>query len=408
MRTRTVLVVLAVLAGLVAVVLLGVGTGESSQLQVSWVSDTARDNTFNHHAVGAGPDGIVVAPVTGVPGVDEMDSQTCSLVRLGRESGAVRWRQTVPPDTCFSHALTQPAIADVDGDGSLEVAVATTENELVVFGAADGEQVFNVSMPTYGYGQPTVGNLTASPGQEVVVADIRGHVAAVASDGTVLWRATLENSTWASPVVADVDGDGAAEVVVGTNHRVVVFSASGHVEWQRSVSANTIAVGQADGDAALEVFATKTQRLVALDGANGTDEWRETFDAIPRVKHVVDADGDGETEVYVSLTNHHVVSLAADSGDREWETTVVDGIEEPMAAPVVGDVTGDEALEVVAVAYDGTVAVLDSATGDELAAYSRDVPILTFATLADVDGDGVAEIVVRYADGRVLTLDATE
>lgn len=406
MRTSTVVVVLAVVAGLVATLLLGAGAGSGGQLSANWVSDTARDNTLNHHPVGVGPNGtVVVAPVTGVPNVDEMDDQTCSLVRLGPANGVVSWRQTLPPEKCFSHALTQPAIDDVDGDGTLEVAVATTENELVVFDAEDGRAEFAVSMPTYGYGPPTIANLTAAPGKEIVVADIRGHVAAVSANGTVRWRYDLGNSTWASPVVADVDGDGAPEVLVGTNRRTVLLNAAGEVEWQRPVSGNTIAVGQVDDDPALEVFATETQLLVALDGENGREEWRASFESDPRVRTVTDADGDGDAEVYVSLMDHRVVAMTGETGEREWETTVEDGVVKPMAAPIVGDVTGDGSPDVVAVTYDGTVSVLDPDTGDELAAYEREMRILTHATLGDVDGDGTAEVLVKYADGRVVALE---
>lgn len=406
MRTATVVVLIAVLAALGGVLFLAVGAGGGGQLTAKWVSDTPRENTFNHHAVGVGPNGsVVVAPVTGVPGIDEMTAQTCSLVRLGASDGEVSWRQSLPPEDCFSHAITQPAIADLDGDGSLEVAVGTTQAELVVFDAHEGDREFAIPMSSYGYGQPAVGNLTATPGAEVVVSDIQGTVLAVSSNGTELWRVTLGDITWASPVIADVDGDGAREVLVGTNDRTVLLNAAGDIEWSRPVSANTIAAGQADDDSALEVFTTTGRTIVAFDGATGAAEWRKTFEWTPRVGAVADADGDGDREVYASLTNQHIVALTASSGAREWETTVVDGLEEPMAEPVVGDVTGDGRPEIVAVANDGTVSVLEPSSGDELASYSREMAILTYATLGDIDGDGAREILVRYADGRVVALD---
>ncbi|SEO97928.1 hypothetical protein SAMN04487948_109122 [Halogranum amylolyticum] len=75
-----------------------------------------------------------------------------------------------------------------------------------------------------------------------------------------------------------------------------------------------------------------------------------------------------------------------------------------MPPPVVGDVDGDGASEIVAAGNDGTVSVV-SVDGELRATYSRDVPIFTHATLADTDGDGDDEMLVVYADGRVVSLD---
>lgn len=41
----------------------GLTAGERTTLTETWVSDTARENEVNHHAVGVGPEGGVVAPV---------------------------------------------------------------------------------------------------------------------------------------------------------------------------------------------------------------------------------------------------------------------------------------------------------------------------------------------------------
>jgi outer membrane protein assembly factor BamB len=79
-----------------------------------------------------------------------------------------------------------------------------------------------------------------------------------------------------------------------------------------------------------------------------------------------------------------------------------------MPAPDVGEVYGDGDTEVIAATNDGTVSVLDHDTGDELAAYERDVLVWTFPTLADLDDDGDEEILVRYGDGRVVALDYEE
>jgi hypothetical protein len=71
---------------------------------------------------------------------------------------------------------------------------------------------------------------------------------------------------------------------------------------------------------------------------------------------------------------------------------------------VLGDVDGDGDHEVVTALNDGTVAVLGTETGTQLALYERPVPLWTFPTVADLDDDGAAEVLARYGDGRVVAL----
>lgn len=404
MRTATAVaavLVVGTFAGLAATGLGGLAGGDLVEL---WVSDTPRENTINHHAVGVGPEGeTVVAPVAAVGGVEGLTETSCTLARLATGDGAVLWRTTLDPSACFTHALTEPAIRDVDGDGDHEVLSATTEAALVAYGAATGREEFRVPLSTYGYGRPTVANLTASSGPEVVVVDIDGNVTVTTGEGTVLWRhePRVDTSVWAAPTVADLDADGAPEVAVGSADGVVALDATGDTEWRRPVKAVTTAAGQADSDPAVEVVAARNGGVVALDGATGDTEWETPVAGTPSVHGIREG---SEPRVYVSTVDRNVVALDAETGQRQWETSVADG-KDSMAPPAVADVNGDGTVEVVAGASDGTLAVLDADTGAELAAYSREVPVWTHPTPADIDGDDTAELLVRYGDGRVVALD---
>ncbi|MFB6170382.1 MAG: hypothetical protein ABEJ06_04460, partial [Haloarculaceae archaeon] len=79
MRPRT-LVVLGILVFLVGGIATAAFTGgQQSDLKMStmWVSDTPRNNTVNHHGVGAS-EGVVVAPVTAQPGAPNLTRRSCS------------------------------------------------------------------------------------------------------------------------------------------------------------------------------------------------------------------------------------------------------------------------------------------------------------------------------------------
>lgn len=394
MRPRTVAVTAAVLVALAGVAVVGL-TGTGGSLEERWISDTPRDNEVNHHAVGVG-DGVVVAPVAAVVGTTEMTDTSCSLVRLDPEDGSVQWRAGIEPANCTTHALTEPTVEDVDGDGDPEVVASSTERALAVLDAGTGTEEWRVGLSNYGYGGPAVANLTTDSGNEIVAIDIGGQVV-LARGGSAVWRYDLDSSVWADPVVRDFDADGAPEILVGTNDETALLSASGEPEWSVPVEATTTAASAAGAADGTTVFAAGTGRVVALDGETGEERWRHTVDGTAAVH------GTHDGTVYAGVSGGEVLALDAASGVRQWGFTFAETDQTVTPPPVPGDVTGDGSTEVVAVNSDGSVAVL-SGTGEQLGTYERDVPIWTFPTVADVDGDGAAEIFVRYGDGRVAML----
>ena len=412
MRLRTAVALVVLLGALAGAVVVGLGSpAAGGSLAEVWVSDTPRENRANHHAVGVGPDAeVVVAPVAEIPrdGV-ELTNSSCVVARLAPGDGAVRWRAGLPAVNCTSHALTEPAIADLDGDGDLEVVAATTEDALVARGAKDGREEWRVDLSTFGYGRPTVGNLTPAPGPEVVASDIRGGVVAATGEGRELWRVDLETlppeqpTVWERPVVRDLDADGAPEVLLGTRGGPVVLGADGDLEWYAEGAAVHTATVRTDGDDAVEVVTAGTDGLRAYDGATGDLEWERDLPG-SRVRVAADVDGDGSAAVLVGRTDGTVLAVDAATGETRWTTTVATGDGTGAVPPVLGDVDGDGTDELVAATNDGTVAVLAPADGAELAAYERSVPVWTFPTPADIDGDGDEEVLVRYGDGRVVAL----
>lgn len=411
MRARTAVVLGVCVLALGGIALYGLGLSSSSgQLTEQWVSDTARETTFNHHAVGVGPNGdVVIAPVAELGGSGvEMTETTCSLTRLVPENGSVRWQNGVPAENCFTHALTEPEIEDIDGDGTLEVAASTTEEALVVLDARTGDEQFRVSLPSYGYGRPTAADALPAPGTELFTSDIDGNAVAVYANGSVAWRVPLNESVdgrasvWDPPLVRDVDADGTTEVVFPTKGGLVVLGPDGSVEWTGSNGAVYAAVAQVDGDDSLELLAAAQGTVVAVDGTRGDRQWQRTFRGSSRIRAV-----SGEGTLFVGRVNGSVLALDGSDGSTKWATTISTGEESVVASPVLGDVNGDDNPEVLAVTRGGTVSVLNASDGAELARYERSIPLYTFVTPADIDDDGDDELLARYGDGRVVTLDYT-
>lgn len=410
MRAATAAAAAAVLVGLAVVVLLayagGLGTGGS--LEERWVSDTARDRAVNHHGPAAGTAdgrGVVYAPISGESGTDG-----CALVALDGADGSRRWGYPIPPANCTIHSVADPTVADYDDDGVAEVFVATTERAVLGLDPRDGAVEFRHALTAYGYTRPLVTDLTGDKRPEVVAVDVQGAVFVLRQNGTVAWSRQYATYTWGQPAVADFDGDGDRELVVGFggSGELVLFERNGTVAWNRSSPGGSItwlATGQADADAATEVVVATSDGVVAvLDGRDGAVQWRRDLGTLAAVHAVGDGDGDGDPEVYAVAGDAVLRSFAGADGAVEWTTTLTTEQVQMTPPPSLGDVDGDGREELVAVTNNGIVSVVDPGSGDVVDSYRREVPIWVHPTIADVTGDGTSEVLVMYGDGRVVSL----
>ena len=415
MRTVTALALLVIVAALAGAGAFAVVQGDGGSLDERWVSDTGRDMKGNHHAPAvATVDGhtFVFTPIS-----DRGNGNGCGLYALNATDGGVAWEYQVPPANCTLHAVADPTVADYDGDGDREVLATSTEEDVNAFDPVTGETEMRHELRAYGYTQPVVANLSADPGTETAVVDVKGYLRVVRADGTAAWTRDLGGMVWGQPTVDDVDTDGDPELVAGvapsSGGRVVALDGNGSVEWTTDVGASILWMGsgQTDDDAAVEtVVATSSGHVVAVDGRDGTVEWRRDVgdpetDAgdLSAVDRIVDGDGDGTAEVYAASADGTLYALDGTDGSVEWSTSLTSGTK-MMPPPAVGDVDGDGDPELVAVTNDGTVAVVAPDSGEVRATYSRSVPIYTHPTLADVDGDGAEEIHVIYGDARLVSL----
>ncbi len=139
-------------------------------------------------------------------------------------------------DTMWS----SPAVGDIDGDGRPEVIVGGGN----YYNRSDGRKVFAwhlddgsglhgwpVSTSGSTASAPALGDLNGNGIPEVVASSADGYVRAFNANGSVRWATRLWAFTpkqaggpAASPIIADMNGDGQPDVVVGNNFGVFVLN----------------------------------------------------------------------------------------------------------------------------------------------------------------------------------------
>ncbi len=154
---------------------------------------------------------------------------TWGKVYLLEHDGAVKWgpktldKRDDCPALCNNYG-GPPAIADVDGDGDREITVAGG-CQFFVF-EADGAVKWKSATQdcTSGFTGSTVFDLEGDGSPEVIYSDELMLRIYNGADGTVRWQTQSPNATLSEyPVVADVDADGSAEIVVGNANYPAAF-----------------------------------------------------------------------------------------------------------------------------------------------------------------------------------------
>jgi hypothetical protein len=196
---------------------------------------------------------------------------------------------------------SSPVLADLNRDGKLEVVVGTglafAENsDPAISGPAiaAGDAIYaingqgqglpgwpymttsNLSQKRSTYSSPAVADLLGDGQMEVIEEDRMGYLHVVQANGQPLpgWAggklispagATPQGDTYASPIVADVTGSGHPEIVASAGAYIIVFDAQGNQVADLSLpnvpgaKLNAPAIGQYDENGGLELASVENQ-----------------------------------------------------------------------------------------------------------------------------------------------------
>ncbi|MCB9544106.1 MAG: VCBS repeat-containing protein [Myxococcales bacterium] len=360
---------------------------------------------------------------------------------VGRFDPIVRWAWGDPAvEPTYRNVMMTPVVVqltDDDGDGDIDhrdipdVVFSTyvgggshaEEGILRAVSGADGTPIFDVLDPTRrvnGLGAIAAGDIDGDGIVEIVTSQFRGRgvwesgLQAFEHDGTPKW-ATAEawSIGWGGPALADLDGDGAVEVIAG---RVVIEGATGARRCQAQGAG-----GQGDHDLrrplsfAADLDGDGRQEIVAGNAVYDADcgtVWADAneLDGFPAV---ADFDGDGDPEIVVVYNGG--VRLVDHTG-RVLARAAVPGAGDPGGPPTIADFDGDGRLEFATAGSTRYVVLKPDAALDGIdilwSAITQDASSrVTGSSVFDFEGDGQAEVVYgdecwlrvyRGADGFVL------
>ena len=124
--------------------------------------------------------------------------------------------------------------------------------------------------------------LAGAPGPEAT-ADVAGPVLKWERGGCTSW---CQTGWYASPAIADIDGDGQTEVVWGSYDVVSLDGATGGLEWRVSHSNRVypgVVVADLTGDGSLEIVVGRNSDNLMVYDSTGAVVWGRRWRAMIRL-----------------------------------------------------------------------------------------------------------------------------
>ncbi|VAW43131.1 hypothetical protein MNBD_CHLOROFLEXI01-910 [hydrothermal vent metagenome] len=358
-------------------------------------------------------------------GKPEVIASPYSLFVLNGEDGSIQWSVDPPGGRTWPGVV----VADIDGSGDLEIALAQGSGYLTVYDHL-GNQVWSRRPETTELRGLSAYDLDNDGTLELAVTVTGDELNAYVyeHDGTLRpgWPQLSNDSGYGwgvyndNAALGDLDGDGLGELVIPSDvHYINAYEANGS-----QIPANAIYGGDGWGKVGIWESLDIELRGWGMCNGNRAESYRTNFADGPAV--IADVNGDGVVELvvtgnvydcnagyppsrYVGVYIFNADRSRFNVGGYNWETVPVDTgaplsedynvIESAMPNPVVADLDGDGEREILFASYDGRLHAywLDKTERHNWPYNVNNTgPGIRFASepvVADLDNDGFAEVI---------------
>jgi len=318
-----------------------------------------------------------------------------------------------------------PTLADVDGDGKLDLIVAGTA--AVTVSPGRGDATFGAAITSSLPGTASalaVADVNADGKRDLIASFDGGFVVALGdgsgrfAQGPLISAAPFPKSLIRGLATADLNGDGKLDLVVAYPFQASVGARLGHGDgtfggetlFAVGDSPSGMAVADLDGDSVVDVIVTRDSSVTILHGnGDGTFAAKVSRDAAPGSQLVAATDLNGDGKVDLVVGGDRGISVLMNDGQGAFHDHVdylsLSGGEYSRTL-VVADVNQDGKLDVVAATLNTMDVFPGNGDGTFPRAVTTRVPGLAELAVGNVDGDPAVDVIVSSADGGASALES--
>jgi hypothetical protein len=266
---------------------------------------------------------------------------------------------------------------------------------------------------------PVVVDLDGDNVNEIIAINFNGEIYVWHPDGTLLpgWPTALGHKVACSPAVGNIDGDGDLEIVVQSDDSLIYalhHDGSIVAGWPRKIYDGpdvwvSPTLADLNHDGALEIIYGGWDIFYVFsgDGSNFPGWAKNIYDYFEYTSAAGDLDGDGNIEIIAPAGYSLNVWKSDGTPLSGWPKTIWDTNFSPSGVAVLGNLDSDEAPEILINTDlgDDYIFKIFNSDGTEVAGAWLQGESSGFPSLADVDGDKDLEIVGRkYIDGTKIVV----